>query len=65
MFVEIKPIDLLYLFISHASASITQLEKYHVFYGREQERLKPICAALPAAAFAREDEKQFLWCRAK
>ena len=66
MFVEIKPINLAYLFINHASASIIQLEKWHhVFYGRQQEQLKPTCAALPAAGFARKDEKQILRCRTK
>lgn len=62
MFVEIKPINLAYLFINHASASIIQLEKWHdVFYGRQQKQLNPTCAALPAAGILREEEKQLLW----
>lgn len=63
MFIEIKPINLAYLFINHASASIIQLEKWHnIFYGRQQEQLNPTCAALPAAGFSKEEEKQMLWC---
>lgn len=66
MFVEIKPINLAYLFINHVSASIIQLEEWHdVFYGRQQEQLNPTCAALPAAGISREEETQMLWCRIK
>lgn len=60
MFIEIKPINLSYLLINHASASITHLEKWHcVFYDRQQEQLKSTCAALPATDSAMEDEKLF------